>query len=274
MQYMNSSFRYIGRHFWRMLLYFILPAIVLGAANSPVSLIKLLTQSDFGDLLSFDEVFLGASDLTDGWRVALVVLGFILYVVFASAAVGSIQHKMRYGEFYPVSARRFFRKVNANAIAITLGMVALMIMVELLGFFVSVFVFFWSQVMTGAAALAMSAVTVVVGSACFMIVATMFVLVIPNMTVKGYGFFTAIRRSVPVACKNFGRLLAAVVIPVIIAYLPPCLAYGFDVPGLKQVTDVLFYLFAFIYYHVLMYVAFFDIEDIEREDLKKYGERL
>ena len=212
MQYMNSSFRYIGRHFWRMLLYFILPAIVLGAANSPVSLIKLLTQSDFGDSLSFDEVFLGASDLTDGWRVALVVLGFILYVVFASAAVGSIQHKMRYGEFYPVSARRFFRKVNANAIAITLGMVALMIMVELLGFFVSVFVFFWSQVMSGAAALAMSAVTVVVGSACFMIVATMFVLVIPNMTVKGYGFFTAIRRSVPVACKNFGRLLAAVVI--------------------------------------------------------------
>ena len=51
MQYMNSSFRYIGRHFWRMLLYFILPAIVLGAANSPVSLIKLLTQSDFGDSL-------------------------------------------------------------------------------------------------------------------------------------------------------------------------------------------------------------------------------
>ena len=44
--------------------------------------------------------------------------------------------------------------------------------------------------------------------------------------------------------------------------------------GCVMVTDVLFYLFAFIYYHVLMYVAFFDIEDIEREDLKKYGERL
>lgn len=274
MKYMTSSFRYIGRHLLRMVLYFIVPAVVLGVANSPVSLISLLINSDFGESLSFDEVFLGASDLTDGWKVALVVVGFVLYVVFASAAVGSIQHKMRYGEFYPVSVRRFFRKVNSNAIAITLGMIALMLMVELLGFFVSVFVFFWLQVMPAQAAMAMSAVTVVVGSACFLIVSTMLVLVIPNMTVKGYGFFDAIKKSVPTACSNFGRLLAAVVVPVIGAYVLPCIAYGFDVPVLKQITDILFYLFAFIYYHVLMYVAFFDIEDIEREDLKKYGERL
>ncbi len=274
MQYMNSSFRYIGRHFLRMLLYFIVPAVVLGVANSPVSLIRLLTQSDFGDSLGFDEVFFGASDLTEGWKIALVAVGFVLYVIFAAAAVGSVQHKMRYGEFYPISVRRFFRKVNANAISVTLGMIALMLMVELLGFFVSVFVFFWSQVMPGTAALAMSAVTVVIGATCFMICATLFVFVIPNMTVKGYGFFTAIKRSVPAACANFGKLLASVVIPVIIAYIPPCLAYGFDVPVLKQITDILFYLFAFIYYHVLMYVAFFDVEDIERVDLKKYGERL
>ena len=275
MQYINSSFKYIGRHFLRMVLYFILPALVLGVANSPVSLIRLLTQTEYGDSLGFDEVFLGASDLTDGWKIALVAVGFVLYVVFASAAVGSVQHKMRYGEFYPVSVRRFFRKVNANAIPVTLGMIALMLMVELLGFFVSVFVFFWIEVISDAAVqIAMSAITVVIAVVCFLICATLFVFVIPNMTVKGYRFFTAIKRSVPMAAAHFGKLLTAVVLPTLGAYVLPCVAYGFDIPVFKQIADILFYLFAFIYFHVLMYVAFFDIEDIEREDLKKYGERL
>lgn len=275
MRYLKSSFRYVGRHFVRMALYFIAPALVLGLVNSPVSLIRLLVNTDFGESLNFDEVFLGASDLDRGYKVALLVIGFVLYVVCASAAVGSVQHKMRYGQFYPLTVRQFFKKVNLYAIPMALGMIALMIMIELLGLFVTLFVFFWAKAISVTAGIiAMSAITVVVGVACFLCVATLFLFVIPNMTVKGFGFFKSIKRSVSEVVSRFGSLLVAVVLPTVAAYVPLCVIHAFNVPGLMQIADVLFYLFVFMYFHVLMFDAFFDMEDIEREDLKNYGEKV
>ena len=275
MRYLKSSFRYVGRHFVRMALYFIAPALVLGLVNSPVSLIRLLVNTDFGESLNFDEVFLGASDLDRGYKVALLVLGFVLYVVCASAAVGSVQHKMRYGQFYPLTVRQFFKKVNLYAIPMALGMIALMIMIELLGLFVTLFVFFWAKAIpVTAGIIAMSAITVVVGIACFLCVATLFLFVIPNMTVKGFGFFKSIKRSVSEVVSRFGSLLVAVVLPTVAAYVRLCVIHAFNVPGLMQIADVLFYLFVFMYFHVLMFDAFFDMEDIEREDLKNYGEKV
>ena len=275
MRYLKSSFRYVGRHFVRMALYFIAPALVLGLVNSPVSLIRLLVNTDFGESLNFDEVFLGASDLDRGYKVALLVIGFVLYVVCASAAVGSVQHKMRYGQFYPLTVRQFFKKVNLYAIPMALGMIALMIMIELLGLFVTLFVFFWAKAISVTAGIiAMSAITVVVGIACFLCVATLFLFVIPNMTVKGFGFFKSIKRSVSEVVSRFGSLLVAVVLPTVAAYVPLCVIHASNVPGLMQIADVLFYLFVFMYFHVLMFDAFFDMEDIEREDLKNYGEKV
>ena len=44
---------------------------------------------------------------------------------------------------------------------------------------------------------------------------------------------------------------------------------AFHINVLTQILDVLFYLFALMYYHVLMYVVFFDIEDVEVADINE-----
>lgn len=264
MSYIKSTFGYLKENFWRMLAYCILPALLLGLVSSPVSLVRLLFSDQLDRTVSFSEVFLTGTDLNKPYKLVVMIFAFLLYCVCAAGCVGSIQHKMRYGHFYKFSTHNFFKLVNNNFLPVAKGMITLMILMELLGIVTTLFVFFWSKVIAiKAVAIVLCTITVILFVGFFLIIASFLVLTIPNMTMRGFGLFKAIKLSWATSVNKWKTLLPPVILPVVIAYIPLIIVNAFDVIVLTQVLDVLFYAFALMYYHVLMYVIFFDLENVE-----------
>lgn len=261
---MKTTFGYLKQNFWRMLAYCILPALVLGLVSSPVSLIKLLFSDQLDRTVTFSEVFLTGTDLNKPYKLGVMILAFLLYSFFAAACVGSVQHKMRYGHFYKFSTHNLFKLVNNNFLPVAKGMISLMVLMELLGVITTVFVFFWSKVIAiKAVTIVLCTITVLLFVGLFLFTASMLILTIPNMTMRGFGLFKSIRLSWTTAVGKYKTLIPAVTLPIVIAYVPLVIVNAFDVIVLTQVLDVLFYVFALMYYHVLMYVIFFDLENVE-----------
>lgn len=270
MSYMKSTFGYLKEHFVRMLVYCVLPALVLGLISSPVSLIKLLFRAQLDKSVSFAEVFLSGTDLNRPYKIVVMIFAFLLYSFFAAACVGSVQHKMRYGHFYKVNAHNFFKLVNGNFLSVAKGMLSLMVLMELLGVVTTLFVFFWSKVIpVHAVTLVLSTITVLLFVGLFLFVASMLILTIPNMTMRGFGLFKSVKLSWSTVMNKYKKVLPAVTLPVIIAYIPLVVVNAFDINVLTQILDVIFYLFALMYYHVLMYVIFFDLENVEVADINE-----
>ena len=277
MAYVKTTFGYLKEHFWRMLAYCILPALVLGLVSSPVSLIRLLFSPQLDNTVSFSEVFLTGTDINKPYKIGIMVLVFLVYVFFAAACVGSVQHKMRYGQFYKPTAHNFFKMINGNFLSMAKGMIVLMVLMEFLGLITTLFVFFWHRVVVvKAATTVLCVLTVLAFVAMFMFVATMLILTVPNMTMRGFGLFKSIKLSWSTAIRKCKTLIPAVTVPIILCYIPLVIVNAFKVnlfmEILTQIFDVLFYLIALMYYHVLMYVIFFDLENVEvaNENENKY----
>lgn len=268
MSYMKTTFGYLKEHFVRMFAFCVIPAIVLGLVSSPVSLVKLLFSEQLDRTVSFSEVFLTGTDLNRPYKVGVMILAFLLYAFFAAACVGSVQHKMRYGHFYKLNTHNFFKLVNNNFLPVAKGMLALMVVLEVLGLVTTLFVFFWSKVIAiKAVTIVLCTATVIFFVGLFLFCVSMLVLTVPNMTMRGFGLFKSVRLSWTTSVNKSKKILPAVTIPVVIAYVPLVIVNAFDINILTQIMDVLFYLFAFMYYHVLMYVIFCDLEDVEVADI-------
>ena len=270
MTYLKSTFRYLKEHFLRMFAYCILPALVLGLVSSPVTLVKLLMRAQLDQTVSFSEIFLNGTDLNKPYKLGIMILAFLLYVFCAAACVGSIQHKMRYGYFYKFNSHNLFKLINNNFLPVAKGMLAFMVLMELLGIVTTVFVFFWSKVVAiKEVTIVLCVLTVIVFVGLFLFCASMLVLTIPNMTMRGFGFFKSLKLSWTAVLKKAKHVLPSVTLPAVIAYIPLIVVNAFHINVLTQILDVLFYLFALMYYHVFMYVVFFDIEDVEVADINE-----
>lgn len=268
MNYLKSTFRYLKDHFLRMFAYCIVPALVLGLISSPVSLVRMLSQNQYDNNVSFSEIFLGATDLNKPYKIVIMILAFIIYAVFAAVCVGSVQHKMRYGHFYKINVHNFFKNVNGYFLPMAKGMLVLMVLMELLGLFTSIFVFFWSKVISVKwVAIGLCVATTIGFLAAFFFVASLLTLVVPNMTIRGFGLFKSIKLSSVTVLNNFAKIIPALVLPIVVAYVPLVIVNIFNVNVLSQILDILFYLFAFMYYHVLLYVVYFDLEDVKTEQI-------
>ena len=270
MAYLKATFGYLKDNFLRALAFCFLPALMLGLVSSPVSLIGLLFSEQLDRTVSFSEVFLTGTDLDKPYKLVVMILAFILYAICAAAYVGSVQHKMRYGHFYKFNAHNFFKLVNNNFLPVAKGMLSLMVLMELLGIVTTLFVFFWSKVVAiKAVTIVLCTITVILFVGLFLFGASMLILTIPNMTMRGFGLFKSIRLSWTTSINKFKNVALPVVIPIVIAYVPLVIVNAFHVNVLSQILDVLFYAFALMYYHVLMYVIFFDLENVEVADINE-----
>lgn len=264
MVYMKSAFNYIKDNWLRTMLYCFLPALLLGLISSPVSIIKLLTQTQYNDSVTFSEIFLNTTDFNKPYKIVVMVFAFLVYGIFSSVCVGSIQHKMKYGIFYKNTSYNFFKLVNNYFLPMAKAMLVIMVLMELLGIFTSLFVFFWSKVIPSETiTVILCIITTIVFLILFFCTVNLLVLAVPNMTVKGFGLFKSIKVSLEMTIKNFKKILFAVAVPICVAYVPLIVVSVFDIIVLTQVLDILFYLFAFMYYQVLMYVIYFDLDDTQ-----------
>ena len=158
MRYIKLSMQYIGRRFFYILEYSILPALVLALMIEPASVYNLLIDFTSSVEKNFLEMWLSATDIS--WRgVAFLLLGGLMFIIFVSAMSGLFERDMRLGD---LSNRHFFARVNNNFLIMLRVFVVMIIILECYGFICSSLIYLWIKVFKAKAIrLALSIISVV-----------------------------------------------------------------------------------------------------------------
>ena len=100
---------------------------------------------------------------------------------------------------------------------------------------------------------------------------SMSLLTVPNMTMKGFGLFKAFGHSVYSLNAKIFKVFGSILWIALIMSIPMILLILFPFKGanyLLALFSFLFYWMLASYIGALVYVVYFDVEELEREDLK------
>ncbi len=270
---------YIKNNWLSVLLHIIVPAILYTAFILPTSSFEYIVKNiSTMEVKNAMDIFITINDGSkfSSWQYILsyVSLIVITLVVFGSY-IGNIQNKMRYGKTVYSGFKGVFKRANETLFASIRAGIFLMAAMELYALIMSVVIFvvikataiewlriFWVSLIGAALIVAMFYGCAWVSCA------------LPNMTMRNEGLFKSVGRSMKMVGDKQVKIFGAFIVPLVISYVPLLVCSACDIffdhlvlTIVKYIVIFVFYVFSFAYYIVLMYVVFFDINEIEREDL-------
>lgn len=278
MRYFNLACRFIKHNFFKLALTTILPAVFLAFAHNPaLKFYTLLTLSDMPNN-DFWDVVQGIALIADWRKMLLFIFMGVLFSVFISSAVGAIERRMRYGEFYESGGviKFFLRKVNDNFLHVFKYVLTLILIFEALSVVEALLVYLWMSVLGEISMVVASCITAFVFSAVGLCIFVLMIFTLPNMTIRGYN----LRQSLAASTRTFNRVrymsvLVTLALTCLITILPlaanAILVSLYHYSGFQVVNWVL----AFAWYYLCclflpsyIYAAYFDAEDMERADIQ------
>lgn len=271
MKYIRSTFEYVKHNGLGLLLFSLIPSLLYALVIEPTKIFRFFLKLQTAGFSTFEQIFKAFNDIRNPWWLVLILGVVIVAAIPASAMVGSIERKMMYGADIKPTVHSVFKQVNNCYLPTLLCVFSLLICIQLLILLMCMFVFFWLK-LGSAASIVLTVITAVVFGLICVFLASFATLALPNMTVKGFGLFKAVKQSFIDTSRKIWRFFIALGLPLAVALIPLCLVSVFNFPGafvLRFIFAWGFFLLAHMYYFPLMYVAFFDVEEMEREDLKK-----
>lgn len=266
MRYIKLTMQYLGRRFFYILQYSILPALILAFLVEPASVYNLLIDFSSSAEKSFLKMWLSATDIS--WKgFAFLLVGGLMLIVFVSAMCGLFERDMRLGD---LCNKHFFARVNNNFLILLRVFIVMIIILECYGFICSSLIYLWVNVFKAKAVqLTLSIISVAVMTLLAAVVVSYGILWCPTMVFTGLNGRKAVIAELRLTRGNFWRIFLAVVLPVIPVFALIYTANYFDIKALCFIVNLFAYLFFIGYYTVLMFVAYCDISGTDREDLKK-----
>lgn len=271
MTYSLATLKYLRRNFFKSFGMTILPAILLGIFAPPLSMLDVIVSIGRKEhtYTSFIGIFKTINYVDNPLRFVFIILVVIVSVLFLSLLVGSTKQRMRYGSYMSGKTRNFLGHINDNFLPVFKYTLVLFISLEVVSVLLSTFLYTSIKLFSNALpACVISAIVFMIGEFAFL---AMTGLTIPNMTMKGYGISKAMGLSVYELSARSLRIFFAILWVALIFATPLVLMVIFPfryMSLLISVFSVLFYWVIITYVCVLMYVVYFDVEEIEREDLK------
>lgn len=278
MRYFNLACRFIKHNFFKLALTTILPAVFLAFAHNPaLKFYTLLTLSDMPNN-DFWDVVQGIALIADWRKMLLFIFMGVLFSVFISSAVGAIERRMRYGEFYESGGviKFFLRKVNDNFLHVFKYVLTLILIFEALSVAEALLVYLWMSVLGEISMVVASCITAFVFSAVGLYIFVLMIFTLPNMTIRGYN----LRQSLAASTRTFNRVkymsvLVTLALTCLITILPlaanAVLVSLFRYSGFQVVNWVLsfaWYYLCCLFLPSYIYAAYFDAEDMERADIQ------
>lgn len=271
MTYSLATLKFYYKNFFRCMGFTLIPALLLGIFAQPFSMMYVIVSIGKKEqtYTSFIEIFKKINYVDKPWHYVLILFIMILSVLFVSLLVGSTQQKMRYGSYTAGMTRNFWGHINDNFFAILKYTVILFISLETVSVLLSTFLY--TSIKLFSNALPACIISSVIFAICELWFLSMTSLAIPNMTMKGYGIGKSLGMSVyGLSAKSFRVFFALLWIAVILS-APMILLIVFPFKYMKILLglfSVIFYWVIINYIIILMYVVYFDVEEIEREDQK------
>lgn len=266
----KNSTKYIIKNFFKLLVFTIVPSIALAFTGSVSTILtfffnyKTKTNTVWNIYRNF--TFIGSRN----WLLG--VLAIILISFFLSLLLGAIDRHMKIGKF---SFARPFSNLNETVLVVTPVVVVFILLLELVAFVNSSFVFLFAKMPTVPSVILSILITLVFYSAVFIVFAQ-FMLLIPSQTVAGYPILDACiysTRMISGKCRivylDFLALaLIAIGVSTLFVGLLP------ELKILQFVIDTILYNILLMYLIVYPMVAYFELSSEPRRDLenqrKKY----
>ncbi len=265
MKYIKLAFQYAkGKNFWKLALITVIPSLFFSFISSFSTVAKFFVNFFDYDLHSFNVIFSELTDLT--WdNLLLMVLSIIAISAIISVFIGTMQRHMRTGKF---AMKHIFKRINENFMPTVLTLTVLYLLIFAFGLFVSLFVAFWFAVTkVKLAAFILSAFFVIVIFIFLVYLMSLFSLTAPFIVATGANVFSAASSSIRNARHHIKDIFFSILLPLLPFFLLEYAATLLNLKPITILTDTLFFSFLMTYYPVLLFVTYYDIQQLNREDL-------
>lgn len=266
MKYFRNTMKYVFRNFPMLLLFAVIPAIVLSMTGNLWKFVAFFANSNAVSL-SFAKIY-GYFSFVFGESVLLGLLGIFVVAFFASLTFSAVERHMKIGK---VSIARPFARVDETILAILPVFVFYIIMLEICALLNTVIIVCAGLISVSFASIVSIFSTLLIYG--FSIVATVQIIFwIPSMIVLGYPLKSALIFSMNAIAGKTSYAFKHFSISLILATLVSGCSYVFlsgYIGGFTFVVTGLVYLLLYMFVIVYSMVAFFDVAEETRNDIKK-----
>lgn len=265
MNFLKSIFKYFNNKLIYLILIVGLPAILAGFCITGSGLIEIIVNYNRYQFTGFVGVYVTVLGRTPLWLyiqpVALIGLALGMSLLYAT-----VDSHMRMGEF---SIRNVVRKLDYNFIACAKYVLVLAIAGHIMVLLASLLTFAFYKVSMSNVALGwtLSAICIFILAFLYLCVIVLTILWLPTMLHTGASDNRAFVMAVKQIAPHFMKTLNTLVIPLVPYFLLMVLNCYFNW-NLAIVFDVLCFVFFAILLVVTMNTLYYDLNSIEREDLK------
>ena len=264
MNTLKSIIKYLFSKFLYLILIIGLPSIFAGFTMTGKGIFDLIMHFNEYNFTGFSNVYMTVLSRNPNW-LYLQPIAFLFLALGLSLLYATIDSHMRMGDF---SIRNIVRKLDYNFIPSFKFVFSLAVTDHLIMLLVSSLTYLYYRVIGGRVAWTLTIVTIFLLGLAFMAIVTWLLLWLPTMLHTGLrdsrSFVMASKQIGPVFIKTMSTLL----IPTLPYVLFMLLNSAFNW-GVAPVFDILFSIFFGVWSVVTMNTVYYDLNNIEREDLKK-----
>lgn len=263
MKFIKLTALYIKKRIFHILPYVVIPAIFLSLFTKPTNVFDFFLEIKNAPRMSFATILFTVTEISWGaiWKLALV--SFVSSISIASLG-GLIEKDMRLGQ---LTHRRIIKNANNNFIPILFTMIVFLTLLGIYGIVTASFIFLWSRVFNSITLMAVFIiVTAVILALLLVIVYAFIMLLVPHLIITGSRLHTAFLDSISHSKNHIFKLLTALILPPIPVAILFYLQSAFFYTRWRYLLNFVVYAMLLIYYFVLLFVAYFDIFQIERND--------
>ena len=268
MKYMKLAFQYIAnKHFWKLVLLMLVPSVAISLFTGFDTTVKLISHFPEKPTYRFTDLYPLTSELD--WKVLIgLAVVFVVYVVLFAVMIGTMQRHMRTGRF---AITNIFKCINEDLLPVFFTLLTVFLFIFLYGLAINVtIVAWWGMTKNLVATYVMTILLMIAFFLLLMWFFTIFCLTCPNMVVTGQGLTDSVSYSVRISRSKRRALYLAIALPLSILMALQFALVWIPEPAYKIVHIIfnsIMMLFISLYYPVLMFVTYYDVNDKDREDL-------
>ncbi len=265
MNYFKSTMKYIALNLPMLLLFSVIPAIVLTFTSNLWKFVAFFANSNAVSL-SFNNIYHYFSFML-GESTFLGLLGIFVIAFFASLMYASIERHMKIGK---ISISRPFSRVDETILAVLPVFVFFVLALEIFALFNTVLIV-CGALISKTVAIVVSYISTIALVSVLIALVVQIIFWVPSMIVLGYPLKSALLFSMNAVSGKTGYIFKHFAIMFAVSALVSGCSYVFLAGYIGQFTMILnFIIYTFLFMFVIAYtmVAFFDIAEETRNDLK------
>ena len=272
MKYTNQAIKYTARNILYILPLVILPALLLSFSLDRLAINAVLETVFAGNLQdwTFPQVFRAVSIFNFGsWRIVLFgFFGVVLLVLFVAILMAFLEKHMRIGKR---TMSGVFSKLNDNLLSTFSYALLLLGIYEFWSLITAALLFFTSRIDAAIISYVLSGAVFVIMHVVLLYLVGLIYLWLPCMQITGFRAMEALYYSNQISSPAKGQILAGqlFVLLFVEALIGVCALLASSALIFYVCTTALYSAMIAVYC-VRMQIAYFDLDHIERADLRRY----